>query len=107
MEERGSAVSSPQPNNVRILLVSGRNDEPLRAAAEAIEAAGVALTIAADAYAALARLSTGPPFDYLLLDARDMDDAELGIVQVASRYYPSVPSAVLMLNGTEARMARS
>lgn len=105
MEERGSAVSSAARQQ-RILIVSPRHDEPVRAAASMLGQAGGAVTVVPDAYRAMAQLVQPPGFAHLLLDVRDMDETELGIVNIASRYCPATASAALQLPGIEARLAR-
>lgn len=105
MEDRGSAVSSAVRQK-RILIVSQRHDEPVRAAASTLGQAGGAVTVVPDAYRAMAQLVQPPGFAHLLLDVRDIDEAELGIVNIASRYCPGTAAAALALPGIEARLGR-
>jgi len=78
----------------------------VRAAVSLLGQAGAAITVATDAYRAMAQLVQSPGFAHLLLDVRDLDEAELGIVNVASRYCPTVACAALALPGTEKRLSR-
>ncbi len=105
MEERGSAVSSAVRQK-RILIVSQRHDEPVRAAASTLGQSGGAVTVVPDAYRAMAQLVQPPGFAHLLLDVRDIDEAELGLVTIASRYCPGTAAAALDLPGIEARLGR-
>lgn len=105
MEERGSAVSS-EARQHRILIVSQRHDEPVRAAASTLGQAGGSVTVVPDAYRAMAQLIQPPGFAHLLLDVRDLDEAEMGIVNIASRYCPATVPAVLDLPGIEPRLGR-
>ena len=105
MEERGSAVSSAA-RQYRILIVSPRHDEPVRAAASTLGQAGGAVTVVPDAYRAMAQLVQPPGFAHLLLDVRDMDEAELGIINIASRYSPATAAAAMELPGIEAKLSR-
>lgn len=68
--------------------------------------AGGAVTVVQDAYRAMAQLMQPPGFAHLLLDVRDMDEAELSIINIASRYCPATASAALELPGIEARLSR-
>lgn len=90
----------------RILIVSQRHDEPVRAAASTLGQAGGAVTVVPDAYRAMAQLMQPPGFSHLLLDVRDLDEAEMGIVNIASRYCPATSPAALELPGIEARLSR-
>lgn len=90
----------------RILIVSFRHDEPVRAAASLLGEAGAAINLARDAYQAMAQLVLSPGYAHLLLDVRDLDETELGIVAVARRYCPGVEAAALALPESETRLSR-
>lgn len=91
---------------MQILWVSERADSAARAAVDALTAAGATVTSVGDVYAAVAALSARPATTLALLDPRDLDDAELGVIPVIARYFPTVQCTAVLLPGTVQRLAR-
>ncbi len=90
---------------VRILIVTGRNDESLLACADDLSAAGADVERAADVYSAMARLALGAPFARVLLDIRGLDEREMQFLALASRYFPKAQVTVPLLEGTPERVS--
>ena len=91
---------------MQILWVSERADSAARAAVDALTAAGATVTSVGDVYAAIAALSSRPAMNLALLDPRDLDDAELSVIPVIARYFPTVQCTAVLLPGTVQRLAR-
>jgi hypothetical protein len=88
------------PSATQILLVSNAQDDSLREAVEQLHGAGALVEIAADVYAAMARLAKGERFDRVAVDVRTLDRAESAFLQLAERYFDGIRVEVPWLDGT-------
>lgn len=96
--------ASNGPSVMRVLIVSGSDDEAIGRCAQAIRDQGVEVEHVGDVYAATARLAGGAPIHTTLLDVRFLDDREFQFCRVAARYFPEVDLIVPLFDGVERRL---